>query len=86
MTNLKVGQKIYYTGDMANTSDFGEIVNIINDKWGLRYDVKLNDGRLFRAVMHLGFDKGPGQRFKTIEQWQEERQESLKRLKAFVNR
>ena len=43
---LPAGTKIYYTGDMANASGFGEIVKVHEDeKWSNHYDLRMEDGR-----------------------------------------
>jgi len=55
MNQLNIGQKIHYTGDMANDAAFGEIIYIDAE------------------VCEVKYDDGPGQRYKTIEQYNEER-------------
>lgn len=50
-----IGNRVRYTGDMANPSGVGFIVNE-------RGDVALDDGRYFRGEV-VRFDSGPGCRF-----------------------
>lgn len=68
MNQLNIGQKIHYTGDMANDAAFGEIIYIDAEVCEVKYD----DGKV-RVVYLSSFSKGPGQRYKTIEQYNEER-------------
>lgn len=79
-TQITVGNRYYYTGDQANSSDFGIITELSKNKWGEFFSGKLDDGRIQKSVYLLAFNKGPGQRFKTIDQYNEEREESLKNL------
>jgi len=76
---LTVGQRIYYTGDMANIEDEGRIVRMRPaDRLAPEsYDVKLNDGRIFRGVYHLSFDPGPGRRFWPLDEWEAQRKARL---------
>lgn len=39
MKRLDEGQRVYNGGDMANASHFGTITGIMDDKWGLQYQV-----------------------------------------------
>lgn len=75
MNNLQIGQKFYYTGDQANSSDFGEIIEIHErtNYTQVRYLCKFESGKE-RIVEAMSFNKGIGQRFKTIEQYNEERE------------
>jgi hypothetical protein len=83
-TQLQAGDRFYYTGDMANGASFGTITKRIEDpKWGLRYDAEFDDERFegddktSHAIFPLSFAFGPGQRFKTIAQYESERREML---------
>lgn len=75
-TRLSVGQRFEYTGDMANSPDAGEIIEVIEPTQysGLRYKCKMDSGKE-KIVEALSFQKSIGQRFKTVEQMQEERHE-----------
>jgi hypothetical protein len=77
-TTLKEGQRFFYTGDMANCSTFGTILDVQNTKYGLNYHVEFDNERFdgdsrFDILYEYSFDKGVGQRFKTIEQFNQER-------------
>lgn len=73
ITPFEIGQKFYYTGDMANDSDFGEITEVHppTKYTQLRYTVLFDSGKT-RIVDHFAFNVSPGQRFKTIEQYNRE--------------
>jgi len=61
MELLSVGTEIYYHGDMANLPDFGRITDVIQDKWGMFYNIQLNDGReIKRFPAHLVKDRYQG--------------------------
>jgi hypothetical protein len=85
--NLQPGQRFYYTGDQANNSSFGEIVEQISaTKYTqFSYKIKFEDGRE-SVIMHQSFSPSIGQRFKTIEQYNEERANKMEQLyKQFPN-
>lgn len=82
---MEIGDRYYYTGDQANIEDFGTITNIISDKWGMRFEGRLDDGRIQRGVHIIVFDKGPGQRFKSMEQYNQEREAALEKFKQYAN-
>jgi hypothetical protein len=83
---IKKGDRYYYTGDMANVSDFGTITEIISDKWGNFFSGKLDDGRIQRRVYLLMFQKGAGQRFKTMTQYNSERDASIKSMEKYLTK
>lgn len=60
---LTAGTRIYYTGDMANLSGEGVVSKVIADRSGAFYDITLDDGRVFRFVMHVAFAARPGCRW-----------------------
>lgn len=85
--NLKEGQRFYYTGDAANLPSFGKIIEVVpaNNYSPLSYKVEYDNPRFegdkqTSTIFHLSFSKGSGQRFKTIEQYNEEREQQLNRL------
>lgn len=86
--NLEVGHRIYYTGDMANNPSFGKISAVYGNEFGKFYDIEYEnerfegDTKISKRVPHIAFNKSIGQRFKTIEQYKEERQLQMDRLKA----
>ena len=80
---MKLGDKIYYTGDMANSEGFGQIV-FINppNRWaGETYDIAFDDGRVFKGIYPEMFDAGSGRRFWPLEEWQEDRQRRIELMK-----
>ena len=83
---MERGDRYFYTGDMANISDFGIITAIYQDKWGSFADGKLNDGREQKRLYVSMFSKGPGQRFIPIEQYEEDRKEQTKIIREFHDR
>jgi hypothetical protein len=83
---MKIGDHIFYTGDMTNWEDWGEITDIKDDNWGLRYTVTLKDGRVFRDLYPAMFEKSVGQRFKTENQVKQEQAEYLKRLERLYGK
>ena len=82
---LEVGTKIYYTGDMANMDGFGEITNEISDRWGLRYEIAMNDGREM-CITPASFQPSAGRRFVTKEHYTKERQEKIALMQAELTR
>ena len=66
---LTLGQRIYYTGDMANAESAGVVTAIS----GTAYTLDLDDGRVFRGISPLAFEPGPGRRFWLLEEWLEHR-------------
>ena len=90
-TKLQTGDRIYYTGDMANGESFGTIPDRIEDpKWGLKYNVEFDDERFdgddrtSRGVMPASFITGPGQRFKTMDQYETERAAAIAKFTALA--
>jgi len=79
MQNLKIGQKFYYTGDYANSADFGEIVGIkpATKYSHLTYVVKMEDSGKTRDIEAFNFSKGPGSRFELIEAYNERRERQM---------
>lgn len=73
--NLQPGQRFYYTGDQANVSGFGTITEVLaaTKYTQMSYRCLFDDGRGERVIMHQAFSPSIGQRFKTIEQYNEER-------------
>jgi len=74
---LKMGERIYYTGDMANPSDFGTIAEIIRpERWGMSYHLNLDDGRSFTIGPEM-FHPGPGRRFWPLDEWEADRRRRI---------
>ena len=92
MKQLAIGQKIYYTGDMANQDGFGEIVEIeTNDRFGItEYKIEMQDDEEERTMWisansitdvykgHCGF------RFVTLEAYDKFRADSLEASRQYL--
>ena len=82
---LSIGQEIYYTGDMANTSTEGKIIKkYSNSFYPVLYDIQLTNKegeRVSKGIFPVAFQKSPGRRFIVREEYQKERQEKIKELK-----
>jgi hypothetical protein len=60
---LSAGEKIYYSGDVANVDGFGEIVLVDSSgRFGTQIKIKMDDGRSF-WISPASFVPGPGRRF-----------------------
>lgn len=84
MTTLKRGDRIYYTGDMANIEGEGAVSRVHQPgpfTSGMQYDILMDDGREFRRVFASGFDPGPGRRFWPLNEYHNHMEE---RRAAFV--
>ncbi len=76
---LKVGDRIYYSGDMANSDGFGTVTRThSNATWGDSVDVAFDDGRESRGLHIVQFSptySGNGStRFVTEAAYQDWRQ------------
>ena len=82
---LTLGQRIYYTGDMANEESAGTVI-AINPPSSYKAsngrtiplfcetcDIELDDGRVIKMLLHLAFEPGSGRRFWPLEEWLEQR-------------
>jgi len=85
---LQEGVRIYYTGDMANSSDHGVITkrHPIDPKWGYRkVDILLDDGRIQRGIHCTNFQPAPGRRFWLEMDWQADRERRIAEFKAWAD-
>lgn len=84
---LEVGQKFYYTGDMGNNPDQGEIIEVLEPTkyTQLRYRCKMTSGKE-KIIEAIGFHKSIGQRFKTVEQVEEERQDKIRQMQQYYGK
>ncbi len=83
-TQFAVGDKVYYTGDMANVSGFGAVVKINPaNQWGPEsYDIQLEDGgHLWTGIYGLSFKSGPGRRFWALEEWDEDQARKINAMR-----
>ncbi len=54
--DLKVGQRVFYKGDLANLEGYGKITTRHEIKnWGIFYDIQLDDKRTFYRVPLTSF-------------------------------
>ena len=74
-TDYQTGDRVYYTGDMANLPSSGVITKRRPaDKYApISYDVHLNDGREIKGLYYLSFEPGPGRRFWLLSEWEADR-------------
>lgn len=77
LENLAVGTEIYYTGDMANVGGFGKVAKQVDDNWGARVDIVMNDGRRWKAIPVCSFDPSPGRRFQLKAEYIADRQKRI---------
>lgn len=84
-TPLQIGDRIYYTGDMANAESAGTIVavNPATHHSGPSVDIDLDDepDRRFRVVSLLAFNPAPGRRFWLLPEYEIARQA---RMESFI--
>ena len=82
--NLKVNQKVYYTGDQANLPAEGEIIKVYSNQfYPVLYDIALDNGeekRISHCVSPLNFE-GVGHRFELSEERETERQRKIMEFK-----
>lgn len=83
--DYQTGDRIHYTGDMANLEGDGVIIKRreADDMGPLMYDIAMNDGRAMRGIWALSFEPGAGRRFWLLSEWQEERE---KKITLFMQR
>ena len=88
MTNLTNGQRFFYTGDGANLSTFGTIVEVISvshssftsSGYSVIYDKKRFEGDSRKGYISINsFVPGIGCRFVTLEDYNKKRIESFKK-------
>lgn len=72
---MKVGDEIYYTGDAANFPGYGKVVRV----HGRSFDVRLDDGREFKALPLDAVRPVPGRRFVPIDERKKEIDEAYKK-------
>ncbi len=77
---LTLGQRIFYTGDMANFEDAGTVIAVNPPTKFSRqgdYNLELDDGRVFRRISPLSFDPGPGRRFMPLDEYHASRRKEI---------
>lgn len=89
MYDLKLGTRIYYTGDRANIDGFGAITGEKHGQLEISLDAQPSDygeeysvpARVF-YVPPVAFEPGPGRRFITFAEYEAERAEKIRQFKA----
>lgn len=81
-----VGSKIYYTGDMANQPYFAKVVEIREDSWGTKFLLEEVENGEKHWIEAISFSESPGQRFKTMQQYNDEREEQMAEFKRTMER
>ncbi len=87
--SMQEGVRIYYTGDMANQSGFGTIIERlpISPRWGYKQvKIAMEDGREWFAIGIESFQPAPGRRFWLDADWQEDRARRIKEFMASLPR
>ena len=84
----QAGDRIYYTGDMANIEDEGIIIkrHEADNYAPVNYDIHLNDGREFRRVYHLSFAAGSGRRFWLLSEYKADRAQKMREFQEHLRR
>lgn len=82
MTELKVGTKVFYTGDVQNSEGFGVIVK---EREAIRFgpvavDIRLDDGREIRGIGKHMFNPEIGRRFWPLEEWLTDRKAKIEAM------
>ncbi len=98
MDSLTLGQRIYYTGDMANAEDSGTVVAVNPPTsytrssgqtvqiLGVTYDIESDDGRTWRGLTAAHFAPGPGRRFWMLDEWLESRRKAYQASMAAMRK
>jgi len=84
-TEYQAGDRVYYTGDMANLPSEGIIVKRNEpDRFApINYDIRFDkDGEIHRGVYYLSFESSPGRRFWLLSEWEADLYASIKRMQA----
>ena len=89
MQTFKIGQKFYYTGDMANIPGIAKIIEIKSSiYYGKIYNLKIEndsgESRIAKGITATAFEKSPGRRFIPWEEYQEEREIKIARLEEYM--
>lgn len=80
-TKMKVGTKIYYTGDRANIDGFGKITKVESSEYyPVLYTIKMEDGRVLRSLTPVNFAPSVGRRFWPASEYEADRQTKLKAM------
>ena len=88
-TEVEVGDRIYYTGDMANPSDWGTVTVVHGpDRWNSKgsFELKHDSDHHISHLNHLNLSTGPGLRFITEKAYYETRARKIAQSQAEYRR
>ncbi len=85
---MKRGDRIYYTGDMANCSSEGTITEVVPaTKYGAESvwiefdDIRFEGDTKKKSNVYIQcFEPGPGRRFWMMDEWETDRQVRIKAM------
>ncbi len=88
---MKTGDRIYYTGDLANCESEGTITacNPATKYSGESVDIQFDQPRFENDKMTsrvdvMNFNPGPGRRFWILEEWETDRRERWKAMQKKI--
>lgn len=82
---INTGDRIYYTGDMANEDGYGKVTSVTDSRWGKQIAIEMKDGRTM-TVGPESFVPSPGRRFWLADEWNEDRRVRLAKSQAEILR
>lgn len=87
---LKIGTKVFYTGDLSNAPGTGEITDVLKtDLYPVLYDIELNEQggekRIFKNLTPSVFKDSPKRRFILKTEYEDEQRERIEELQNRVN-
>ena len=86
-SDLTVGTKVFYTGDMANIEGFGVVTAQYTTNWGSLVDLEIEGietedaPRIMRGISPLNFS-GAGRRFILHSEYVAERNAKIEAMRA----
>ncbi len=85
---ITLGQRIYYTGDVANVDGTGTVVAVRPPSRFAEesYDIDMDDGRTKPSIFGSMFDPSPGRRFWPLDEWLADRRKRIEQMKAEMQR
>ena len=90
---MQTGQKVFYTGDMANAPAYGTIikVNPPNKFYDISFDIELisettNKKQLQKCVLPVQFAPSAGRRFWPLEEYELDRQTKINEFNTLANK
>lgn len=71
---------------MANQPYFAKVIEIKEDSWGTKFLVEETENGDRHWIEAISFSESPGQRFKTIQQYQDEREAQMIEFRKTMER